>query len=117
MQRLYVYLTSLARMRQCETETNPIEITQDWLGRTPVEEYGVIWATRCPEDIVMLNEILNNTDIERVKELATPRPDIKMDNAASAKARALASQGLTQAEISRVLGVSLTTLKKGLADG
>lgn len=65
----------------------------------------------------MLKQILDNADIERVKELATPRPTLKMDNATTARARALASQGLTQAEIARVLGVGLSTLKKGLADG
>jgi len=65
----------------------------------------------------MLKQILDNADIERVKELATPRPDLMMDAGTSARARNLAAQGLTQAEIARVLGVSLTTLKKGLADG
>lgn len=65
----------------------------------------------------MLKQILDNADIERVKELATPKPVLKMDNATTARARSLAAQGLTQAEIARVLGVSLTTLKKGLSDG
>lgn len=62
----------------------------------------------------MLRDILKNADIERVKELATPKPDLKMDSAKAARARALAQQGLTQAEIARVLGVGLTTLKKEL---
>ena len=65
----------------------------------------------------MLKQILDNADIEKIKELATPRTSLKMDNAATAKAKALASQGLTQAEIARILGMSVTTLKKGLADG
>ena len=65
----------------------------------------------------MLKQILDNADIERVKELATPKPDLKMDSATTARARALAAQGLTQAEIARVLGVGLTTLKKELAGG
>lgn len=65
----------------------------------------------------MLKDILKNADIDRVKELATPKPDLKMDNAKAAKARSLAAQGLSQAEIARVLGVGLTTLKKELADG
>jgi hypothetical protein len=63
----------------------------------------------------MLREILNNADIETVKKLATPKADLKMDSAKTARARSLAAQGLTQAEIARVLGVGLTTLKKGLA--
>lgn len=62
----------------------------------------------------MLKQILDNADIEKVKELATPRPDLKMNSATTARARALEAQGLTQAEIARVLGVGLTTLKKEL---
>jgi hypothetical protein len=62
----------------------------------------------------MLTKILDNADIEVVKKLATPRPDLKMGSAETARAKALMAQGLTQAEAARVLGVSLTTLKKGL---
>lgn len=65
----------------------------------------------------MLKKILDNTDIERVKEFATPRTQSIMGSADAARARSLSKQGLTQAEIARVLGVSLTTLKRGLADG
>lgn len=63
----------------------------------------------------MLKKILDNTDIERVKELATPRPRLLMDSGAKARAKRLASMDMTQAEIARILGVSLTTLKEGLA--
>lgn len=62
----------------------------------------------------MLKQILDNADIERVKELATPRQQLLMGSAEKARAASLAKQGLTQAEIARVLGVSLTTLKKEL---
>lgn len=65
----------------------------------------------------MLKQILDNADIERIKELATPKPDLKMGSAEAARARSLMAQGLTQAEAARVMGVSLTTLKKGLGDG
>lgn len=65
----------------------------------------------------MLRQILDNADIERVKQLATPKQQSVMGNADAARARSLAAQGLTQAEIARVLGVSLTTLKRGLGDG
>ena len=63
----------------------------------------------------MLKEILDNADIERVKVLATPRPDLKMDSGNTAQARGLLAKGLTQAEVARIIGVSLTTLKRGLA--
>ena len=62
----------------------------------------------------MLKKILDNADIERVKELATPKQQSVMGSAQQARARSLAAQGLTQAEIARVLGVSLTTVKRGL---
>jgi lambda repressor-like predicted transcriptional regulator len=62
----------------------------------------------------MLKEILDNAEIERIKVLATPRPDIKMDSGTSARARGLLAAGLSQAEVARIIGVSLTTLKKGL---
>ena len=65
----------------------------------------------------MLRSILKNADIERVKTLATPKQVSIMGDADAARARSLAKQGLTQAEIARVLGVSLTTLKRGLSDG
>jgi hypothetical protein len=62
----------------------------------------------------MLSKILDNADIDEVKKLATPKPDLMMDSAATARAKSLLSQGLTQAEVARVMGMSLTTLKKGL---
>lgn len=65
----------------------------------------------------MLKQILDNADIDKVKELATPKPKLKMDSANLARAKALQARGLTQAEIARVLGVGLTTLKKELAGG
>lgn len=65
----------------------------------------------------VLKEILDNSDIDRVKELATPKQKTLMDSGQAARARSLSKQGLTQAEIARILGVSLTTLKRGLADG
>lgn len=65
----------------------------------------------------MLKQILDNADIERVKELATPKPNLAMDSAKLASAKRLAAAGKTQAEIANILGVGLTTLKKGLADG
>lgn len=65
----------------------------------------------------MLKNVLDNADIERIKTLATPKPDLKMNAATSARAQSLLKQGLTQAEVARVMGIGLTTLKKGLSDG
>jgi hypothetical protein len=64
-----------------------------------------------------LNQILANSDLDRVKELATPRVPTLMTNAKSARAQSMVALGYTQAEIADQLGVSLTTLKKALAEG
>jgi hypothetical protein len=65
----------------------------------------------------MLNDILKNTDIEKVKEYATPRPKLLMSSGNKAVARVMLARGATQAEVAAKLGVSLTTLKEGLKDG
>lgn len=62
-----------------------------------------------------LESILKNADPDRVKELATPRTPLKMTSTKVTRARAMANQGYTQAEIADALGVSLTTLKTSLS--
>ena len=61
-----------------------------------------------------LKEILDNSDLDRVRQLATPRVDKLMTSTKTARAKAMAASGYTQAEIAAALGVSLTTLKTGL---
>lgn len=58
-----------------------------------------------------LSQILSNADLDRVKELATPRTNVLMTDAKTNRAKSMASAGYTQAEIADALGVSLTTLK------
>lgn len=64
-----------------------------------------------------LGKILNNADLDRVKQLATPRTPILMSGAKLTRAKAMASSGYTQAEIADALGIGLTTLKEGLKNG
>jgi hypothetical protein len=61
-----------------------------------------------------LAQILDNADMDVVKKLATPRSDLLMSPSNTARAKALLASGRTQAEVADTLGVSLTTLKKGL---
>jgi hypothetical protein len=61
-----------------------------------------------------LNDILNNSDPARVKELATPRANTVMTSTKKQRAQTMAASGYTQAEIAEALGVSLTTLKTAL---
>lgn len=64
-----------------------------------------------------LKDILANSDLERVKQLATPRTQLLMTSAKTTRARAMAATGFTQSEIASALGVSLTTLKTTLSEG
>jgi DNA-binding CsgD family transcriptional regulator len=61
-----------------------------------------------------LSEILNNADMDRVKELASPKTELLMTNAKQARAQAMYAAGYPQSEIAETLGVSLTTLQGGL---
>ena len=61
-----------------------------------------------------LTKILNHADLDRVKELATPRTPTLMTSAKQSRATTMLASGYTQAEVADALGVSLSTLKTGL---
>ena len=83
---------------------NRIEITD--------EEWDAIQAGALPNS--KLKDILDNSDLDRVRELATPRVDVLMTPTKTARAKQMAASGATQAEIAAALGVSLTTLKNSI---
>ena len=62
----------------------------------------------------MLKDILRYTNIDDLKERATPRSDRGMSSAAVTRARTLLDNGYTQAEVAKELGVSTTTLNREL---
>ena len=62
-----------------------------------------------------LTKILQNTDLDRVKELATPRSAPSISASDKARAKAMSTSGATQAEIANALGVSTSTLSKALS--
>lgn len=62
-----------------------------------------------------LKSILDNADLDQVKQLATPRSVVVMPSTKVSRARALANAGYTQAEIADELGVSVSSLRRGLA--
>lgn len=79
----------------------PIEISdQQWAAI----QAGAVRHTK-------LKAILDNANVDRVKQLATPRKQVLMTTAKKAKAQRLLAGGATQAQIADQLGVSLTTLK------
>lgn len=57
-----------------------------------------------------LSSILSNADMDRVRELATPRVELKMTSSKTARASSMLASGYTRAEVADALGVSLTTL-------
>lgn len=63
-----------------------------------------------------LVEILNNADLDVVKQLATPKSRLLITPSKRARAQLMLASGYTQAEIADALGVSVSTLKKSLAE-
>lgn len=61
-----------------------------------------------------LEQILTNTDLDRIRELATPRPRAAMSRSDAARARSLLNSGATRAEVAQQLGVSTSTLNAAL---
>jgi len=57
-----------------------------------------------------LGNILSNSDLDRVKELATPRTNRVMTKTKTTKAKQLLKSGYTQSEVADALGVSVSTI-------
>lgn len=64
-----------------------------------------------------LRQILENTDIEVIKQYATPRKQTGMSTAEATRARSMYALGYTQAQIADQLGVSVSTLKATVEGG
>lgn len=62
-----------------------------------------------------LSQILDNTDLDKVKQYATPRTTLLMPPAKISRARSMLASGYTQSEIAEALGVSVSTLSNALA--
>lgn len=61
-----------------------------------------------------LTQILSNSDLDRVKELATPRKPTVMTDVKQAKARQLLAAGRTPSEVADILGVPVSTLTSSI---
>jgi predicted transcriptional regulator len=61
-----------------------------------------------------LTQILLNTDVEKLKERAMPHNKILMPSSKISRANSLLNTGLSRAEVSEMLGVSLSTLNRAL---
>lgn len=76
------------------------------------EEWNAIQAGAITKS--KLESILNNTDLDLVKALATPKQKVVMNSLKKQHARALLAAGYTQAEVADRLGVSVSTLMTGI---
>jgi len=76
------------------------------------KEWEAIQAGAISEN--MLQDILNNTQIEVIQELATPRASIGLNASELSMARLYIEQGREMAEIASMLGISVSTLDKAL---
>lgn len=61
-----------------------------------------------------LESIVNNTDLDLLKQLATPRTSIGMTTAKLNRAKNMLNLGYTQSEVADHLGVSVSTLLKSI---
>lgn len=75
-------------------------------------EWDAIQAGAISENV--LKQILNNADIDRVRELATPRASSTLSASAQSRIRQLGAAGYTTSEIAKSLGVSSSTVNKYL---
>jgi hypothetical protein len=64
-----------------------------------------------------LKAILDNADLDRVKELATPQNKTLMTSNKTARAQSMLDLGYTRAEVASQLGVSVSTLDRSIGGG
>lgn len=58
-----------------------------------------------------LNQILQNTDLDDIKERATPRTRTSLTKSKLTRAKALLAMGYTQSEVAEACGISVTTMR------
>ena len=62
-----------------------------------------------------LTSILNNADLDVVRELATPRSTVLMTSSKTARAQQMLASGYTRSEVAAQLGVSVSTLDQSVS--
>lgn len=97
---------ALAEMRaRTGAKKQRIDLTQ--------EQWNAIQAGAISDS--KLKSILDNADLDKVRELATPKTKLLMTPSKVALAKLKLANGYTQAEVADDLGISLTTLKSNLS--
>jgi hypothetical protein len=84
--------------------------------KTPIDITSNEWAAIQAGAVSSskLSQILTNTDLDKIKQLATPRSTTEMTATKIAKANTMLSSGYTQSEVAQSLGISVTTLNNVL---
>ena len=83
---------------------NPVEITdREW---EAIQAHAVSYNT--------LTKILNNSDMDHIKQLSMPRTAPVMSEAKIARAKSMFNQGRTREEVAEALNVSISTLQKAM---
>ncbi len=93
-----------AARNQVGAKRTPIEITD--------KEWEAIQAGAISES--RLTRIINHTDIDKLRQLATPRATTTLTAAKQNKITSMNASGYTIAEIADALGVSTSTVSKYL---
>jgi hypothetical protein len=76
------------------------------------KEWEAIQAGAVSPDL--LGKLLKRADMEKVKQQATPKTRVLMTDAKIARARQMLENEYTASEVASFLGVSMSTLKRGL---
>lgn len=83
---------------------DPVEITdREW---EAIQAHAVSYNT--------LTKILNNSDMDHIKQLSMPRNTPVMSEAKIARAKNMMNQGRTREEVAEALNVSISTLLKAM---
>lgn len=61
-----------------------------------------------------LIQILNNTDLEKLREKATPRTKLLMSSLMTRRAKSMLDSGYTRSDVAKALGVSIDTLDRAV---
>ena len=93
-----------SRMGTTAKKERDIPITQN--------EWNAIQAGAITQN--KLKQILDNTDLDKVREYATPRTKRGMSSSKVTRAKSMLKQGYTQSEVARLLGVSVSTLDRNI---
>ncbi len=74
------------------------------------KEWDAIQAGAVSHSLLM--DILNNTDMDRVRSYATPKVTPKITSGKAARIKSLLASGHTMAEVAEAVGVSVSTVNK-----